>query len=436
MKLLVRCLVLSLIVFSVPALAQYPGGLPGKEHLAAGVAFKDAGHAVLPGDVAHYWFDLTVGPGAFDTIRLHRVVREGRIGRPAKMEGVLLLPGSPQLFESIFLPPAAPGVPPAEGSIALFLATHGLDVWGMDYGWTRVPYGTTDLAELEGWDTNKEVAHVTTALSVARWLRVRSGQGVDPINLLGFSYGGFLAYAVAAEDSQRPGNLKNVKGLVAVEGGAFKNINTAAACASAANLAAQLAAGAVVSDSSSIMLAGRAALNDPEGLATLGLAALPPYFLAVPPLTFTNYQYAVASFIRNGYFGGTYAPNPASATAFFTDPDRLVTLLAETPAYQLVRLLYEGSASRCNSGDYPVSFDDHLGEVTIPILSISRRNVPTNDVLSFILSTDVTTVLLNPTSSPSLYGHADVVMANDAASAVWETILEWIRARPTVRRWR
>lgn len=430
MKLPVRCLTVAcLVALALPASAQYPGGLPGEEHLAAGVAFKDAGRAVIHGDVVHYWFDLSVGPGPFDTIRLHRVVRESRPGRPdPQMEGVLLLPGSPQLFESIFLPPAAPGVPPREGSIALFLASHGVDVWGMDYGWTRVPYETTDFTPLADWNTEKEVAHVTTALSVARWLRVRSGQGVGPINLLGFSYGGFLAYAVAAADTQRPGNLKNVKALIAVEGGAFKNNNTTAACASAATLAARLEAGATVSDSSAFMLAGRAALDDPDGLAPLGLA-LSPYFLAVPPLTFTNYQWAVASFIRNLFFGGTYAPDPPTATPFFTDPDRLVALLAETPPYQLVRLAYEGSASRCNSDAYPVSFDDHLGEVGVSILSISRRNVPTNDVLSFIASTDVTTMVINPTNSPSLYGHGDFMTANDAASVVWEPILEWILER-------
>ena len=316
-----------------------------------------------------------------------------------------------------------------EGSIALFLASHEVDVWGMDYAWSFVPYGTPDFAPLEGWGIDKDTAHVSSALSIARWLRARSGQGVGPIHLLGFSYGGFLAFSTASEDTQRPGALKNLKGIIPVEGAAFKNNNTTVACVSAANLAAQLARGDIATDASWMMLAGRAALENPDALSAQGLAALPPYFLAVPPYTFTNYQWALASFIRSLFFAGAYAPDPPSAATTLTDGGRIIELLANTPPYQLVRANYDMSASRCDSPNHPVAFDDHLGEVTVPIFAVARRIVPTLDVLPRTASTDVTTLVLNPTQSPSLYGHADVMLANDAASVVWQPILDWILAR-------
>jgi pimeloyl-ACP methyl ester carboxylesterase len=424
----------ALFVAAMPAWAQNSGGLPSKEHTLAKAAYERAERVVLledaaQGDVVHYQFDVPVGSGPFDVIRMHRVVKEVRPGGPAKkMEGVLLLPGSPQLFKQIFLPPASAGVEAEEGSIALFLASHEVDVWGIDYGWSFVPYGTPDFAPLEGWGIDKETAHVSSALSIARWLRARSGQGVGPIHLLGFSYGGFLAFSTASEDTQRPGTLKNVKGIIPVEGAAFKNNSTAVPCGSAATLAAQLAKGAIVNDSSWMMLAGRAALESPDALSPQGLAALSPYFLAVPPGTFTNYQWALASFIRSLFFAGAYAPDPPSVTTILTDGGRIIELLANTPPYQLVRANYDMSASRCDSPDYPVAFDDHLGEVTVPIFAVTRRIVPTLDVLPRTASADVTTLVLNPTQSPLLYGHADVMLANDAASVVWHPILDWIKA--------
>jgi pimeloyl-ACP methyl ester carboxylesterase len=431
MRWIVRLVtVVCVLGLAASALAQFPGGLPGPGHQLAGFAVRHAGRQVVHGNVVHYWFDVAVGRGPFDVIRLHRVVKETAPGRPVrKMEGVLMLPGSPQLFEQIFLPPASAGVEAEEGSIALFLASHGVDVWGMDYGWSFVPYGTADFAPLEGWGIDKDSAHVRSALSIARSLRALSGQGVGPIHLLGFSYGGFLAFSTASEDTQRPGILKNVKGIIPVEGAAFKNTSTVVPCNSAATLAAQLAAGAIVVDSSWMMAAGRAAVENPDALSEQGLAALSPYFPTVPARTFTNYQWALASFIRSLFFAGTYAPAPASVTTLFTDGGRIVELLANTPPYQLVRQNYEMSASRCDSPDHPVAFDDHLGEVAVPIFAVSRRIVPTLDVLPRTASTDVTTLVLNPTQVPSLYGHADVMLANDAAAVVWQPILDWILAR-------
>lgn len=431
MKRLARFLtVVCLLALAAPALAQFPGGLPGPDHRLAGFAVRHAERLVVHGDVVHYWFDVEVGPGPFDVIRLHRVVKEAAPGRPVpKMEGVLMLAGSPQLFEPILLPPAAADMEAEEGSIALFLASHEVDVWGMDYAWSFVPYGTADFAPLEGWGIDKDTAHVSSALSIARWLRARSGQGAGPIHLLGFSYGGFLAFSTASEDTQRPGALKNVKGIIPVEGAAFKNDSTTVACGSAANLAAQLATGAIVNDASWMMLAGRAALEYPDALSEKGLAALSPYFLAVPPYTLTNYQWALASFIRSLFFAGTYAPAPPSVTTTLTDGGRIIELLANTPPYSFVRSAYEMSASRCDSPDHPVAFDDHLGEVTVPIFAVSRRVVPTLDVLPRTASTDVTTLVLNPTQNPSLYGHADVMLASGAASVVWQPILDWILAR-------
>jgi dienelactone hydrolase len=374
---------------------------------------------------------VVVGPGEYDRIRIHRVVKETKPYRPLeKMEGVLLLPGAPQRFEPIFMQPAASGVPTEEGSVALFLASNGVDVWGMDYGWSFIPYPTTDFSALEGWAQTKDAAHAQTALSIARWLRARSGQGAGPMHVLGFSYGGFLVYAIASDDTVRPGNLKNVKGIISIDGNPFKDNSEsrrASVCATLPAIEANLATIFHV-DGSASMKRGQAARDYPDALSPSGLAALPPYFLAVPANTFTNYQFAVANGIRNLTYGGTYTPSPVSVTPYYTDGSRVVALQVDTPPYFPYRFNYEGNAARCDSEDYPVSFDDHVGEVSVPIFGIARQQSPTLDVLTRTASWDVTTLLLNPGLLPSLYGHGDQFLANDAASVVWRPILEWIRA--------
>ena len=444
MRLLVRCVIAAcaLCVAAMPAWAQNSGGLPGKEHTQAKAAYDQAERVVLlgnaaEGEVVHYKFDVRVGTGPFDVIQIHRVVKEVSPGRPAKkMEGVLLLPGLPQLFEPIFMMAGAPGVPEDQGSIAVYLATHGVDVWGMDYGHSFIPYPTTSFAYLQGWGIGKEVAHIHIALSVARYLRVNSEQGVGPIHLLGFSYGGFLVYAAAAEDSRNPGNLRNIKGIVPVEGSAFKqpmgSASQLTACNSAKSAIAKLDMGTYQSDGSIYLTMGLAALNQPNDPASLSGAAIPrppapPVFPEFPAGTFTNFQAVSVQMVRTGFLGGSYTVSPPLVSLRFTDSQRIADLFGVSPAYSPLQVSYEMSASRCSSDTYPVTFDDQLDEVEVPILYISRQ--ATNLYATTLTqSGDVSSLVLNPALDPSLYGHADFFLANNAATEVWQHILSWIQA--------
>ncbi len=306
-------------LLALPAVAQNTGGLPGLEHELALKAFRQAERVPVYGNVVHYKFDVVVGPGEFDSIRLHRVVKETEPYRPVKkMEGVLLLPGAPLSFESIFLQPASPSASasPEEGSIALFLASNDIDVWGMDYGWGSVPYGTTDFSSLKGWGVEKDAQHAEIALSIARWMRVTSDQGIGPIHLLGYSYGPTVAYAVAGEDSQRPGNLRNVKGIITVDGNAIKTDNQTTkdkACQALPAIMANIEAGVYAVDGSAGKTRWRAALEFPNVLSPLLSGSyIPPYFPAFPAYTFTNYEAALVNAVRNKTYGGMYTANPPS----------------------------------------------------------------------------------------------------------------------------
>ena len=413
--------------------AQNAGGLPGIEHTLARVAFLNSERVVVHGDVVHYSFDISVGPGEFDTIRLHRVVKETAPGRLAKkMEGILLLPGAPNFFEQIFMPPASPMAPPENGSVALFLASHDIDVWGMEYGWTSVPYGTTDFTPLIGWGVDKDVEHAHIALSIVRWMRVTSGQGAGPIHLLGFSYGGFLTWAVAGEDTQLPGNLKNVKSIIPVDGAIFKAAQGSStqinACNALPAIIANIAAGVAYTENSG-WIYGEAALTAPDEPSTL----LPP---------FTNFQAAQALLVMGGFLRGSYSTSSPSVTLFHTYSQRAVNLLghhliAGTPPrpYVPYQVNYDNNASRCGSDAYPVAFDDHLGEITVPIYHVARTFTGFY-AATLTASSDASMFVVNSPSTPTHnYGHADFFLADNAAdpadnaaNKIWRPILEWIQA--------
>jgi hypothetical protein len=111
----------------------------------------------------------------------------------------------------------------------------------------------------------------------------------------------------------------------------------------------------------------------------------------------------------------------------FTYGMRFVTLAATTPAYAPNQWTYDNTASRCASDAFPVAFDDHLSGVDVPILYIARQDTGFYTT-TLTQSHDVTKVLVNPTLDSNLYGHADFMLANNAASVIWQKIVDWIQA--------
>ena len=168
----------------------------------------------LDDDIAHYRYDVAMGPGKYDVVRIHRIVREKRPNKPVSTrDAVMLLPGSPNSFEGIFMAPMVTGVSELDHSIVIFLAKNDIDVWGMDYGWALVPPDETDFEFMGQWGLAKDVAHAEAALSFARSIRVDTGQGNGKLHVLGLSYGGQVAYPLVGEESlaasgpaQRQGN--------------------------------------------------------------------------------------------------------------------------------------------------------------------------------------------------------------------------------------
>ena len=372
--------------------------------------------------------DVALGPGEYEKITLHRVVEESRPYRPVRTErGIFMVHGSSLSFEPIFLPTGSD----ATSSSAIFLAEAGLDVWGIDLGWSAVPADTTDFTFMEGWGVGRDAEDTLSAMWIARIIRAATRQGVGPMHLLGFSYGSTVAYTAAGTDSQRPGVLRSVAALIPVDL-AYKYDNPVdleRACTAQAALEARLASGEINNvNGSNLALFAMLARTDPGGQSPV-----------VP--TFTNYQFALFAgtntWLSNPampplahFFAGVFTPEGVPVDLLYAEPEAWFSLMEALPPYMPMQTNVDIWTIACNQTDVP--YDDHLGDISAPIFSIGAGGFM-GDVVEYTAtltdSDDVSSLIVQlvpPEAKIVDYGHADLFMASDASTRVWTPIYDFV----------
>ena len=394
----------------------------------AGAKIVKSQRTVLRQGIVHYTFDVAVGPGQYDVIRLHRVVKERRPNQPFETESALfLLPGDPNSFVEIFMEPQISSVLPWDQSIAVFLAENDIDVWGMDYAWALVPAGTTDFGFMRGWGFRKEIQFAEQALSVARSMRASPGRGDDRLHVLGFSYGVYLAYAIAGDETRLPAGRRSVRGIIPVDEWLLTNDEALndGSCAQLPDLQGLVASG-VYQDESGIFLkqVGDLARTAPGGVSQFD-----------PPLT--NWQFALfVGASGDQHFVGGYFDQAGIPTGLrFTDPRLWVDVIRAVPPYATpVQVGVDLDSLECNRFDY------HLHDVTVPILYIGAAGGLSGRLgyynTTITASRDVTkfTVQLLPDDQVAYdFGHADLFTARNAKQLVWRPILHWLLAHRSDR---
>jgi pimeloyl-ACP methyl ester carboxylesterase len=136
----------------------------------------------------------------FDRIGLHRVTRGAQ--PPAHPELVMLyLPGTNMNGEVAVADPRY--------SLPLFMASHGIDFWALDYRTHFIPPATpaANLVELKGWTNESFESDIEAAAGY-----VMKTTGRPRIFVAGFSRGVSFAYLFAARHPQK------VEGLVIFDG--------------------------------------------------------------------------------------------------------------------------------------------------------------------------------------------------------------------------
>jgi hypothetical protein len=373
----------------------------------------------LGDNIAHYTFDVTLGPGEFDVVTIHRVIREHHSYLPVRTKGhVFMIHGAIQDFDDIFLTAGA-DVINAETSAPFYLASEKIDVWGIDLAWTKVPIETTDFSFMEGWGIEKDVDHTLTAMTIARLIRGFTGQGFCKMNLLGFSSGVHVAYGAAARETQIHPCRRDIKGLIPVENQIkFENQNMIdKRCTTADNVLAKLNNGMHHNPwGVGLINLGTMALNAPNDPSPV------PDFAGLTNMQVMN---AVGSSHAEGwhFFGGT------PFELYYTNPMRFVNLSVALAPHMPRLQFYEMAASGCPSKD--VSYDDHLEEIKIPIFYISAEggDGPAPDyTASLTQSSDITRfhVVDETRETEFNIGHGDIWMAYNAKDLMWTELHNWL----------
>lgn len=389
--------------------------------------------------IAHYQFDVPLGPGEFDVVRIHRVVRERRPYRPVRTEGaVFMTHGASLNFEAIFLN-AGTESPNAATSVAVNLASQGIDVWGMDFAWTLVPLETTDFSFMQDWGLERDAAHTRAAMSIARLIRGLTHQGFGRINLLGYSYGVGVAYAAAGAETQERRWLRDIKGIIAVDQVMKFDSDPLrqASCADADAFRAQLDAGTYQDDAGIgfgvLSTLAQTAPDDPSPIIP-GFTNLQA-ILFVGTTTFATGP-TPAPFFH--FVGGEYDANGIPVGLLYSEIPRWTGLGASLPPYMPNLARYDLRVSQCDQEE--TSIDDNLGAISVPILYLGAEGgVGTlGDYTSSVTaSDDVTNVnvqVLPGGQTPVDYGHADLFIGNDAERLAWDTLRRWIVEHSRPRR--
>lgn len=409
------CLVLGLMGAASLALAAEP---PLAVNSIQTPAILLAERTPLVADVVHYRWDVAFGPDEFDRMQVHRVLREKRPHRPIRtLDAVLLIPGIPENFEIVFMPRSVSDVPDWDRSFAVYLARHDFDVWGVTFGWALVPPDASDFSLLEGWGIEKDARQTEIALVMARVIRTLTGQGPGPLHLLGFSYGVFVDYAVAGAESQWPRGLRNVKGMITVDcpvnlpEGHPLRVDT---CENLLPLDLW-------------MLEERIWQQDTTFVADMGERALAapaeesPYF---PPLT--NYDAALYLGTAIGFVAGTFEP-PYDLT--YVEPRLWIDHLRAFLPWAPTQAWYDMDAAWCGDPAYDPPFDDHIADITLPILYVGSEGgygdsgfytqelTASDDLSRFVVS-----------GSEGGLAHVDLFLAEQAPAWVWQPIVDWLIA--------
>jgi hypothetical protein len=407
-------------------------GLPGA---TGGCALSGLQRRSLGGDVAEYTLQLRVGSGPHDVIGLHRIVRETAPSVPAPTErAVFLIHGDIWGFDAAF-------VTPPNRSFAAFLARSGVDVWGIDLRWVSVPASTTDFTFMRDWGIEQDARDVSLALGAARAVRFVTGEGFEPMTLLGWSRGGIIGYAVVNAETEFPAILRSVDSFIPVdiylktddEGFRQSACRRYAAGQETLNTGIYQSANGVTVKTIGTLAATAPAGSSPvfPGLTNRQAALLTGeatfVFFAPDQQPVPSYHFAGGTFAAEPLPSGLPVPTGLS----YTNEPTWIAFLQRSAPFQPNRELADSDAAICGTPD--VTFDDHLAEITVPVLYVGagggfgEYGVYTTTLLG---STDVTVHIVDlapPEARLFDFGHADLFLARNARALVWRPILDWLR---------
>jgi dienelactone hydrolase len=398
-------------------------------------------HGSVPGDdllvnttqispnVYEFYYSLTTGTGKYDHIGIHRVTQVNN-GQPVPSDNaVLLVHGDAWGFDQAFMR----GI--SRRSVGAYLASRGIDVWGIDLAWTLVPSSETDFTFMKSWGMQHDIDDIERALSFARQVRKQTGSDDGRLALLGWSRGGWLGFGLLNQESQQSCDNRQVRAYVPVDN--MYKTNSAASravfCSAEAYDNQQIASGVYNSNAQFYQSVGQYAIQDPYDISTIFGS---PYTSLTASLTLGAAVYQLGSGFTPyyHYVGGTFPDDDFQAV-----PNGLrYSNVAEwndfefgASPYEPFQMVAESSAITC--GDAPnLPFDKHLKDINVPVFYVGAGGAFGTYglyTLSLLGSTDVSDHIVSfypPDQRAFDFGHVDLFHAEDAQNLLWRNILHWL----------
>ncbi|MEA2563450.1 MAG: hypothetical protein QOH06_4954 [Acidobacteriota bacterium] len=387
----------------------------------------------LAGNIIEYSFRIPVGKGQYDFIGIHRVVKERAPWRPVRTSRALMMAhGDIWGFRAAFLTPPNRNLP-------VFLAGNGIDVWGIDFGWGLVPATATGFSFMKNWGIERDARDLGVALAVARGIRFATNDGAGKMFLLGWSRGGQIGYAYLDRESQLPARLQQVRGFIPVDIYLKTDVEALrqAACARYLGALPSWQEGTYQSVNGVLIATiAQLAATDPQGASPI----LPGFTnrqasLAVGSMTFLFFPPDLGPVPLYHFTGGTFDAEGKPNGLLYTEEPTLRELEMGSSPFQPARELLDADAATCDDDSIAeVSFDDHLDDIEVPVFYVGAAGgfgtfgLYTTTLLG---SADVTSLVIDrqpPANQLADFGHADLFLANNAQTLVWQPVLSWIQS--------
>jgi hypothetical protein len=383
----------------------------------------------ISANVYEFYYLLTTGTGKHDHIGLHRVTQVNNGVPVASNNAVLLVHGDAWGFDQAFMH----GI--SRRSIGAYLASEGIDVWGIDLAWTLVPSSEKDFTFMESWGMQHDINDIEQALSFARQVRTQTGSDGGRLALLGWSRGGWLGFGLLNQESQQSCSSRQVKGYVPVDTYYKTNSPSSQAfnCSEEAYEYQEFASGVYEDNLQFFWSLGRQAIRDPYDTSSLFGS---PYTNLTASLWFgaAIYQGGPSFTPYFHYVGGTFPDGDFEAIPnglSYSNVGEWNDFALASSSYESVLMRAESFAVTC--GDDPnLPFDKHLNDITVPVFYVGAGGGFGSYglyTLSLLGSTDVSNHIVSfypPDQQAFDFGHVDLFYAEDAQNLLWTNILQWL----------
>jgi hypothetical protein len=313
-------------------------------------------------------------------------------------------------------------------NVATWLARRGVDVWGIDLRWTLVAQHTPDRTFMRSWGPRVDIQDIRVATSVERTLRARTGSGSGRTALLGWSRGGFLAYAYAAYETHLAQGQRNVNALIPADtvlryAPRFDQFRRAT-CSAYGFYKKRLAHKGYAINLHVFARLGQLALTDPGGGSPLisGLsnrqAALDVG--AAPDPVFSPWYHFV---------GGTFDSKGTPTGLTFTPALRFFQFLSQGSPWEATRDLARSSRVWCGKPDRLVA---NVRAIHLPVLYLGAAGgfgITGLYSTTLLGSRDVKHHIarLRPKGHQNGdFGHVDLWQAANAPRVAWRPLLHWL----------